>query len=173
MHKESKMKKIFWFIIPISLVLFILVSADNACAVKDDSPAAPAFTLKDLNGTNHSLSDYEGKVLFMNFWAIWCPPCRAEIPDFVEMYNEYKDKGLEILGISLDRSGTDQVRMFVEKYKMNYPVAMATNELLRNYPPPQYIPTTFVIDGMGKIRHKKVGLMSKQEMIDLFNQFSK
>jgi cytochrome c biogenesis protein CcmG/thiol:disulfide interchange protein DsbE len=167
------MKKIARFMIPMSLALFVLVSADNACAVKDDSPAAPAFTLKDINGSKHSLSDYEGKVLYLNFWAIWCPPCRAEIPDFIEMYNEYKDKGLEILGISLDRSGVDQVHKFAEKNKMNYPVAMATNELLRDYPPPQYIPTTIVIDGMGKIRYKKVGLMSKQEMIDLFLKFSK
>ena len=159
--------------IPMSLVLFVLVSADNACAIKEDSPAAPAFTLIDLKGTNHSLSDYEGKVLFLNFWATWCPPCRAEIPDFVEVYNEYKDKGLEILGISVDQIGVDQVRKFVERYKMSYPVAMATNELLRDYPPPQAIPTTLVIDGTGKIRHKKVGLMSKQELIDLFNQFAK
>ena len=166
------MRKIAWFMIPLSLLVFVLVSAGNALATEED-PIAPDFALTDLNGTELSLSDYEGKVLFLNFWAIWCPPCRAEIPDFVEMYNEYKDKGLEILGISLDRSGVDQVHKFVEKYKMNYPVAMATNELLRGYPPPQYIPTTLVIDGMGKIRYKKVGLMSKQEMIDLFHKFSK
>lgn len=159
--------------IPMSLVLFVLVSADNACAIKGDSPAAPAFTLKDLNGTNISLSDYEGKVLFLNFWATWCPPCRAEIPDFIEVYDEYKDKGLEILGISLDQIGVDQVRKFVERYKMNYPVAMATNEMFKDYPPPQAIPTTLVIDRDGKIQYKKVGMMSKQKMIDLFNQFSK
>ncbi|MEE8605861.1 MAG: TlpA disulfide reductase family protein, partial [Candidatus Aminicenantaceae bacterium] len=113
------------------------------------------------------------KVLFLNFWATWCAPCRAEIPDFVEVYNEYKDKGLEILGISVDQIGADQVRKFVEKYKMNYPVAMATNELFRDYPPPQGVPTTLVIDGDGKIRHKKVGMMSKQELLDLFQRFSK
>ncbi len=173
MHKEKKMKKIAWFMVPMSLVLFVLVSAGNACAVKQDSSEAPDFTLTDLNGTTISLSDYAGKVLFLNFWATWCAPCRAEIPDFVEVYNEYKDKGLEILGISVDQIGADQVRKFVEKYKMNYPVAMATNELFRDYPPPQGVPTTLVIDGDGKIRHKKVGMMSKQELLDLFQRFSK
>jgi peroxiredoxin len=173
MHKEIMMKKIAWFLIPISLVLFVLVSADYACAVKEDPPVAPDFALEDLNGSQVTLSAYKGKVLFINFWATWCPPCRAEIPDFIEVYDEYKNKGLEILGVSVDQISPDQVSKFVERYKMNYPVAMATNELFRDYPPPQAIPTTLVIDRDGKIQYKKVGLMSKQELIDLFNQFSK
>jgi len=167
------MKKIAWFLIPISLVLFVLVSADNACAVKQNSSEAPDFALTDLNGMAISLSDYEGKVLFLNFWATWCPPCRAEIPDFIEVYNEYKDKGLEILGISVDQIGPDKVSDFAKKNKMNYPVAMATQELFQDYQPPRAIPTTLVIGGGGKIQYKKVGLMSKQEMIDLFHKFSK
>jgi peroxiredoxin len=173
MLKENKMRKISWFMIPMMLVMFVLVSADNACAVKNDPPVAPDFTLNDLKGNQISLSEYKGKVLFLNFWATWCPPCRAEIPDFIEVYDEYKSKGLEILGVSVDEIGADKVSKFVERYKMNYPVAMATNELFRNYPPPQHIPTTIVIDRDGKIQHRKVGLMSKQELIDLFNQFSK
>jgi peroxiredoxin len=166
------MKKMAWLLIPLSMALFVLVSADNARAVKDDAPAAPAFTLKDLDGARHTLSDYEGKVLFLNFWATWCPPCRAEIPDFVEVYDEYKKKGLEILGISVDQISPEQVKKFTERYKINYPVAMATNELFKDYPPPQFVPTTLVIDGDGKIQHKKVGAMSKKELVDLFNRFS-
>jgi len=167
------MKKIGWFMIPVILVAFVLVSADNACALKDDPPVAPDFTLKDLNGSDVSLSDYEGKVLILNFWATWCPPCRAEIPDFIEVYSDYKSKGLEILGISVDQVSADQVRKFVERNEMNYPVAMATSELFRDYPAPQAIPTTLVIDRTGKIQYKKVGMMSKRELIDLFDKFSK
>jgi peroxiredoxin len=167
------MKKIAWIMIPMSLVLFVLLSADNACAVKDDPPVAPDFTLKDLNGSDISLSDYKGKVLVLNFWATWCPPCRAEIPDFIEVYDEYKNKGLEILGVSVDQISPDQVRQFVERNKMNYPVAMATSQFFKDYPPPQAIPTTLVIDMDGKIQYKKVGMMSKQELIDLFHQFTK
>jgi cytochrome c biogenesis protein CcmG/thiol:disulfide interchange protein DsbE len=96
----------------------------------------------------------------------------VEIPDFIEAYDEYKEKGMAILGISLDRNGKDLVGEFAQKQNMNYPVAMATNDLLRNYPPPQYIPTTLVIDGKGKIRYTKVGLMTKKELVDLFIRFS-
>jgi peroxiredoxin len=166
------MKKIAWFLIPLSMAVFVLVGADNACAVKDNASAAPAFTLEDLNGTKHSLSDYEGKVLFLNIWATWCPPCRAEIPDFIEVYDEYKAKGLAILGVSVDQISPDQVNQFVKRYKMNYPVAMATNKLLQDYPFDGSIPTTFVIDGTGKMRYKKIGMMAKKELIDLFNRFS-
>ncbi len=166
------MRKIAWFLIPLTLVLFVLVSVDNACAFKEDPAVAPDFTLKDLNGNNITLSAYKGKVLILNFWATWCPPCRAEIPDFIEVYDEYKAKGLEILGISVDQISAAQVSKFVERNKMNYPVAMATNDLFRDYPPPQAVPTTLVIDRDGKIQYKKVGMMSKQELIDLFNRFS-
>ena len=81
--------------------------------------------------------------------------------------------GIAILGISVDQISAEKVRDFAEKNKMNYPVAMATKELFQDYPSPGAIPTTLVIDGTGKIRHKKVGLMSKQELIDLYIKFKK
>ena len=158
--------------IPLSLLAFILVSAGNALAT-EEYPIAPDFALTDLSGTELSLSDYEGKVLFLNFWATWCPPCRAEIPDFIDVYDKYKDMGMAIVGISVDQISAKKVGEFVEKNKMNYPVAMATKKLFQDYPSPSAIPTTIVIDGMGKIRHKKVGLMSKQELIDLFLKFKR
>jgi peroxiredoxin len=166
------MRKMALFMIPVSLVLFVLLSTGIACAVGSDQ-MAPDFTLEDLNGNKISLSDFEGKVLFLNFWATWCPPCRAEIPDFIEVYNKYKDQDIAILGISVDRISAKKVADFAKKNNMNYPVAMATGELFRNYPSPSAIPTTLVIDGMGKVRHKKVGMMSKQELIDLYNEFKR
>jgi peroxiredoxin len=81
--------------------------------------------------------------------------------------------GMAIVGISVDQISAKKVGEFVEKNKMNYPVAMATKKLFQDYPSPSAIPTTIVIDGMGKIRHKKVGLMSKQELIDLFLKFKR
>lgn len=166
------MRKIAWFMIPLILAIFVFVSVGNARAIEED-PLAPDFTLEDLNGTKLSLSDFEGKVLFLNFWATWCPPCRAEIPDFIEVYDKYKDMGIAILGISVDQISAKKVGEFVKKNKMNYPVAMATKKLFQDYPSPGAIPTTLVIDGMGKIRYKKVGLMSQQELIDLYIKFKK
>jgi len=80
---------------------------------------------------------------------------------------------MEILGVSVDQTSAEKVSNFVAKNKMNYPVAMATKALFKDYPPPQAIPTTLVIDRTGKIQYKKVGMMSKKEMIGLFNKFSK
>jgi peroxiredoxin len=137
-------------------------------------PQAPDFTVTDINGKTVSLSDYRGKVLFLNFWATWCPPCRAEIPDFVDVYTQEKAKGLEIVGISLDTKGKDVVAGFVQKYKVNYPIVLetrkATEQLLSDFEPGEYIPTTIVIDKMGRIRGKKVGQMEKAELLKYFNQ---
>jgi len=166
------MNKVQWLITPVILVFILLVSVYGACALKDH-PAAPDFTLKDLNGNQISLADYEGKVLFLNFWATWCGPCRIEIPDFIDVYEEYKDKGLEILGISVDTGNPDRVRRFVELNEMNYPVAMFNREFLNNYKPGQYIPVTIIIDRKGRLRHKQIGLMSKEMVLYFFEQFSK
>jgi peroxiredoxin len=137
---------------------------------------APDFELTDLTGKTISLSDYKGKILFLNFWATWCPPCRNEIADFVEAYKENKDKGLEILGISLDTKGKDTVSAFVEKYKVNYPIVLEsrykTQQLIDDYEPGQFIPTTIIIDKQGRIRHKQVGQMDKKTLLDYFHQYA-
>jgi peroxiredoxin len=166
------MNKIKWLIIPAVFLLISLVSVSAACA-PNNHPAAPDFTLKDLNGKEISLSDYEGKVLFLNFWATWCGPCRAEIPDFIEVYDEYKDQGLEILGVSVDDMSPDKVLRFVEKSEINYPVAMYTNALMNDYRPGRMIPTTVIIDKMGRLRHKQIGTMSKEMVLYFFKEFSK
>jgi len=165
------MRRTYLAAIPTVIVLLWSVLAP-ATALGDTYPQAPDFTLKDLNGNRISLSDFRGKVLFLNFWATWCPPCRAEIPDFIEAYKEYKDEGLEILGISVDQASPDKVRQFVEKNSMNYRVAMFTADLINDYQPGRAIPTTIIIDREGRIRHKQVGMMSKKMLVELFTRFS-
>ncbi len=118
---------------------------------------APDFTLKDLNGKNVSLSDYAGKLVFVNFWATWCPPCRAEIPGFIRMYDKYKDQGLEIIGISTDRNGIDVVKRFVDANKVNYPIVMYNVEVIQKYGGITGIPTTFVVNRKGEVVNKFVG----------------
>ena len=120
-------------------------------------PAAPDFTLKDLNDKNISLSDYSGKLVFVNFWATWCPPCRAEVPAFISMYDKYKEQGLEIIGISTDRDGKAVVQSFVEKSNVNYPIVMFNMDVISAYGGITGIPTTFIVNPEGKIVNKFVG----------------
>jgi len=120
-------------------------------------PKAPDFTLKDLNGNDVKLSDYDGKLVFVNFWATWCPPCRAEIPGFIKMYDQYKDQGLEILGISTDREGKSVVQPFVDKNKVNYPILLFNMDVINAYGGITGIPTTFIVNQKGEIVNKFVG----------------
>jgi thiol-disulfide isomerase/thioredoxin len=93
---------------------------------------APPFVLRDLDGKIVSTEDWKGKVVILNFWATWCPPCRQEIPEFIRLQAAYKDK-LQIVGASEDDDPPQKVREFVQKIGMNYPVVMATKELADNY----------------------------------------
>jgi cytochrome c biogenesis protein CcmG/thiol:disulfide interchange protein DsbE len=120
-------------------------------------PKAPEFKLQNLNGEEVKLSDYSGKLIFVNFWATWCPPCRAEIPGFIKMYDQYKDQGLVILGISTDRDGKEVVKKFVDKNKVNYPILLYNMEVIRAYGGITGIPTTFIVNQMGEIVNKFVG----------------
>jgi peroxiredoxin len=133
---------------------------------------APNFSLKDLQGNAVSLAGYKGKVLFVNFWATWCPPCRAEIPDFIEAFKNNKSKGLEILGLSVDKLTPDELRSFVADAKMNYPVALADSKIVGDFQPGQYIPATIVIDKKGIIRHREVGQMDGAKLLQLFNKYN-
>ena len=113
--------------------------------------AAPAWELKDLDGKAVKLSDFKGKVVLLNFWATWCPPCRQEIPDLVALQNQYKDKGLVVIGVSLDQNGPAGVKAFVSRMKINYPVVMGDAKTLEAYGNFQAIPTTFFIDRAGNV----------------------
>ena len=133
---------------------------------------APKFSLKDLSGNAVTLDGLRGKVLVLNFWATWCPPCRAEIPDFVEFYNANKSKGLEIVGVSVDTNTASGVPSFVRNNKMTYPVAMMTEKILRDYGPIDSIPTTFIIDKAGRVRHTEVGIVAKETLASWFAKLS-
>jgi len=134
--------------------------ADTTPSKTGGNPA-PAFTLQDLNGNNVSLADFKGKVVILDFWATWCPPCIKEIPDFIELYQKYKDKGFAMLGISLDQAGISVVQSFAQKYKINYPIMMTDGRIDKEYGGITAIPTTFVIDPAGNIHKKYVGYIEK------------
>jgi thiol-disulfide isomerase/thioredoxin len=119
--------------------------------------AAPGFQLNDLNGKPVSLAEAKGKIVLLNFWATWCGPCRAEIPDLVDLQKRYADK-LEIIALATDEDDPDEVRRFVLQSGINYRVAMSSDEVRRDYGGIAALPTSFVIDPQGGIVQKHVGL---------------
>jgi thiol-disulfide isomerase/thioredoxin len=119
--------------------------------------AAPAFQLNDLDGKPVSLAEAKGKVVLLNFWATWCGPCRAEIPDLVDLQKRYAGK-LEIIALATQEDDADQVRRFVLRSGINYRVAMASDDVVREYGGVAALPTSFVIDAQGRVVQKHIGL---------------
>ena len=118
---------------------------------------APDFKLTGLDGKPVTLAASKGKVILLNFWATWCGPCRAEIPDLVELQNKYKDR-LQILGLVVDDDDLDAIKSFVSEFGINYPVAVATTEIRLHYGGIPALPTSFVLDSEGRIVQKHEGL---------------
>jgi thiol-disulfide isomerase/thioredoxin len=124
---------------------------------------APGWELKDVDGKPVNFSQFKGKVVVLDFWATWCPPCKSEIPGYVKLQEKYKDKGLVIIGVSLDQEGPDVVKRFMADFHMNYPVVMGDDSVVQAFGGVDAIPSTFIIDRAGKIRDKKVGAMETAE----------
>ena len=124
---------------------------------------APDFTLKDATGAEVKLSDYRGKVVLLNFWATWCGPCALEIPWFIEFEQQYKSRGFEVLGISMDEDGWKAIKPFTAEHKMNYRVLLGNDTVGQLYGGVDALPTTFIIDREGKIAAPYVGLAGKNE----------
>ena len=117
------------------------------------------FTVRDLDGRTISTASLRGKVTLINFWATWCGPCRAEIPDLVALQQKYRDT-LQIIGISQDEAPPDVVRRFAADHKVNYPIVMMTAELEKQFPGIVALPTSFVLDRDARIVQKHVGMLT-------------
>jgi len=139
-------------------------SSRSGSAATADAPALPATVLdvemKALAGSPIKLSDYGGKVLLLNVWATWCGPCRLEIPELVKLYNEYRSKGLEVVGLSTEdpEASVESVRRFVQAFNMNYRVGWITPEVGATLAQGRdAIPQSFVISRDGRILKRFVG----------------
>ncbi|MGE5175894.1 MAG: TlpA family protein disulfide reductase [Hyphomicrobiales bacterium] len=118
---------------------------------------APTFTLNDLDGKAVSSSAYKGKVVVYDFWATWCPPCKEEIPHLVNLQAKYRDRGLEIVGVSLDAGGASDVKPFVDDHDVNYTMLIADDDVLRAFGGVTFVPMTFVVDRHGIVVKRFIG----------------
>jgi peroxiredoxin len=116
----------------------------------DGELKAPDFTLRDLNGETVSLEDYRGKLIFLNFWATWCMPCRSEMPSMERLYIEFKDRGFTMLAVDL-REGTGKVKAFREKFKLSFPILLDSDGRVGRMYGVRSIPTTYLIDQEGNV----------------------
>jgi thiol-disulfide isomerase/thioredoxin len=156
---------------PLGSLLFCLLSslllfAPSARAQGEQQPVirfvrnpdpAPEFKLPGLDGKPLTLADAHGKVVLLNFWATWCGPCRAEIPDLIELQTKYKDQ-LQIIGLTVDDDDAAEVKKVVEKTGINYPVAMASPQIRIKYGGIAALPTSFMLDSEGRVMQKHEGL---------------
>ena len=129
---------------------------------------APLFSLTTLNGEKIHLADFRGKVVILDFWATWRPPCQEGIPHLNELYRDYRNKGLAVIGISLDRVGPEEVQRFLDRKSVEYINVMGSEEVFQAYSSlPGFgrirgIPTAFIVDREGRVHKKFVGFTGKQ-----------
>jgi len=150
-------------ILAVSAILVLLLSCtDNV--PKSRGTAATDFTLQELNGgKNVALSDMKGKVVLLEFWATWCPPCRASVPGIERLYERYKDKGVMVLAVSMDDGGWDTVQAFVKENGIKYMVLKGNDDVAEKYQV-RSIPMLVVIDKEGKIVKRYLGFGSDEDV---------
>lgn len=149
----------WWLRVSFVLSLFLLLFFSplpargevNLNAYPDRGYPAPEFSLSDLNGKKHALSDYKGKVVLVNVWATWCMPCLVEMPAMESLYGKLKGEKFAMLAVSVDEGGPKAVRKFVEQAKLSFPVLLSPDGSFLGLYMTRSIPTTFIIDKTGTI----------------------
>lgn len=131
--------------------------------VAGQTAVAPGWSLKDVNGKTVHSTHFKGKVVILDFWATWCGPCRAEIPNFIALQKQYEKQGLMVVGLSVDEDGADAVRPFALKLGVNYPVGLADEKTQKAFGGIEAVPTTFIIDREGRIAKQHLGFADKDE----------
>ena len=146
----------------LSLILFSLTSLTQAqlpgrgLTPLADKPLAAEFELNDIDGRLHRLSDYRGQVVIINFWATWCPPCRAEMPSMQRAWEILKPKGIIMLGIDVGED-EDTIFTFTANYPVEFPLLMDQDSSTISDWPVRGLPTTFIVDPQGRIIYRAIG----------------
>lgn len=132
------------------------ISADAPLSPMRKTPDAPAIGLEDLDGKIHTLEEYRGKVLIVNFWATWCPPCREEMPSMERAWNKVKDKNVVMLAIDVGED-IDTVDSFINDYPVTFPILLDTDSKVARKWPVIGLPSTFIVDTEGRMVYRAIG----------------
>lgn len=156
---SKKIIKVILNVLFYTIGIFILISVllNHSSGLKKGEKA-PQINLTDLYGTNINLENFKGKVVVLDFFAVWCPPCKKMIPKIIELKNHYKDKYVVFIGVHVisDHPGIENLKNFVSKYKINYPVITSTYEIENMYKIKSY-PTMVIINKEGFVEENLVG----------------
>ena len=131
------------------------------------SYAANNFVLKDMAGKKHTLSEYKGKWVIVNYWATWCPPCLEEVPDLVALYDSRKNKDLVILGVAFDYQSAKEVTDYVNDMLISYPIVLGDDEVMKQIGFSDVLPTSYIYNPRGELIKIKHGLVTKQYLDSL------
>src|SRR5262245_35510655 len=151
---------------PCLIILIVLTTAMIAfspATVLGQAVKAQQLELRDVNGRTVRSSDYQGKVVLINFWATWCPPCRAEMPDLVRLQRKYAKQGLQIIGITYPPERKSRVRRFASSLKVNYPIVLGTREIKARFSSEETLPLTVVINRDGAVSEIISGILLHEE----------
>ncbi|HEX7018937.1 MAG TPA: TlpA disulfide reductase family protein [Gemmatimonadaceae bacterium] len=132
-------------------------SSANGSVATADAPAAPPFRVTTLDGRTVSDDQLRGKVVLVNFWATWCPPCQAEMPGFEAVYERHADSDFVVLGVAMDAGGAENVQRFLAERRIRYPVAMANGSMVEAFGGVSLLPNSFLVDRQGRIRNEVRG----------------
>ena len=170
--KPACWKKRINFVVVLFLLFFTATGCNGNTGANHNLTVAPDFTLLDLNDNPVSLSDFKGRPVLINFFATYCPPCRMEMPDFVKLVDEYGDKGFTVIAISVDQNPKKVLPPFIDRLRLNFPVLMATSQVLSDYGDVYALPASFVLDRNHNIvRHFK-GMVTEDELLPLVKQIT-
>ncbi|HNV88465.1 MAG TPA: TlpA disulfide reductase family protein [Methylotenera sp.] len=129
--------------------------------------AANSFALKDTEGKKHTLSQYKGKWVIVNYWATWCPPCLEEVPDLVALYDSRKNKDVMIIGVAFDYQSAKEVAEYVDDMLMSYPIVLGDDEVTKQIGNVEVLPTSYIYNPRGELVKTKRGLVTKQYLESL------
>ncbi len=161
LRKGVDMRNLRFIAIVAAAFILLMTSGCSRSVATEIGDTAQDFTLSDTSGRPVSLSNFKGKVIILNFFATWCPPCRSEIPDFVKLQRAYRPQGLLIVGVSTEEM--DKLEDFAIKNGVNYPVLVDSGGKVHHvYGPIRAIPTTFIIDKEFKVRQHYIGARPKE-----------